>query len=281
MHAIRPISTHFRLACGLAAVLAVAILLEIWARLGVVPWHLRGSPTWHRAWNRTVHRWGRWTTRVAKAFLGIRVEVEGTLPSSGRYLLVSNHQSSIDVPFLIDLLEPLNLKFVAHGGLRYYKPFVSFCLRNGGMAVIDKTNLSDDLWTLRRFAGTLDESDGSPMIFPEGIRTFDGTMGPFWLAGTHALQAGSGLPVLPVVHDGLWKARTIREVGRLANTTLKIVVLDPVPPERFADDPRAAYAAIESSIRDGLARIRGEVVPEEAVPEEALVSMAHGAGRRS
>ena len=243
---------------GLMAVLALADAFEAWIRIGLLPWHRRDTAAWHRRWNRIARAWGVGTARIARISLGLKIEVQGEIPDDGRYLVVSNHQSSLDIPLLIHMLRPLNLKFVAHRGLEFGKPFVSVCLRNGGFAVVHKTNAFQDFLRLRTFAAKLEATRGSPMIFPEGIRTFDGTIGPFDIAGMRLLQERSGLPVLPVVHDGLWTARTVGEVHRLVGTTLRFRVLAPVPPERFTADPERTYREIERSLRDGLAALRGE-----------------------
>lgn len=257
MPLLRRVFTQMRVVSALLGVLVVALVLETWMRLRVTLWLRRDTPSWHRAWNSIVKTWGIWTAEVTMFFLDLRLEVRGTIPASGRYLVVANHQSSIDVPFLIHILRRFDLKFVAHSGLKYGKPFVSYCLRNGGFAFLNKTNLLEDQKGLREFAAGLEDNQGSPMIFPEGIRTFDGTIGPFGIAAMHTVEERTGLPILPIVHDGLWTARTIREVDRLVGTTLQFVILDPVPPERFADDPRSAYGELEASLREELAKLRG------------------------
>lgn len=242
-----------RAGLALLAVLAVALATDAWVRLAVIPWHRKGSASWHRAWNREVRNWGVRTVRAAKFLAGLEVRVTGKIPTEGRYLVVANHQSSIDIPFLIDVLRPLHLKFVAHDGLMRGKPAVSTGLRCGGSVFIGKKNLRDDLRALKKFAATLEATDGTAVIFPEGIRTHDGVLLPFQTAGMRTIAEAAGLPILPVVHDGLWKARTIRETHRLVGATLRIHVLDPIPVDRRTD-----YAGVESAIRAGLARLREE-----------------------
>lgn len=242
-----------RAGLALLAVLAVALATEAWIRLAVISRHRRGTASWHRAWNREVRNWGVRTVRAATAFTGLEVRVTGRVPSNGRYLVVANHQSSIDIPFLIDVLRPLNLKFVAHDGLKRGKPAVSTGLRCGGSVFIGKKNLRDDLRALKEFAGTLEAMEGTAVIFPEGIRTHGGVLEPFQTAGMRTLAEATGLPILPVVHDGLWRARTIRGTYRLVGGTLRFHVLDPIPVDR-----RTAYVEIESTMRAELERIREE-----------------------
>ena len=269
-----PVVNWIRTIVAMLVFLGVAVLIEFWMRLGILPWHRRNSASWHRAWNGSARTWGVWTFNVARVFLGMKIEIEGEVPQSGRYVVVSNHQSSIDIPALICLLRPLNLKFVAHDGLKYGKPGVSMALRNGGFAFVHKKNRREDIEELRRFAASTEVNHGSPAIFPEGIRSFDGSMRRFHLAGTHAICEVARLPILPIVHDGLWRARTMADVPRLVGSTLRFRFLEPVPAEVLRDDPWSVYADVEQAIRDGLADMRGE--PRSEV--EPLPAAQGGAG---
>lgn len=269
-----PFTHSVRAMLALVTVLGIALLVEGWMRLGILPWHRRDSTGWHRAWNRSTRRWGVWTFRVTRVLLGVKVEVEGEIPTTGRYVVVSNHQSSIDIPAMIFFLRRLNLKFVAHDGLKYGKPGVSLALRNGGFAFVHKKNLRTDMEALGVFAKSTEANHGSPAIFPEGIRSFDGNLRRFRPAGTHAICEVAKLPILPVVHDGLWRARTIKDVPRLVGSTLRFRVLEPVPPEALHDDPWTVYAEVEQAIRNSLAEMRGEAPGED--DEDAPIAAAQG-----
>lgn len=245
----------------LLSVLSVAVLHDLAMRICVLPFFKRGTPTWHRLWSDAVRRWGVWTAAAARIVGGVRVEVEGKVPGSQRYLVVVNHQSSIDIPLLIDVLRPLDLKFVADEFLRYGKPAVSLGLRNSGAVFLEKKNRREDLRRLKRFAESLEALGGSAVIFPEGGRSRDGRMEPFRIAGTRKIREASGLPILPVVHDGLWRARSIKTTHQLVETPVRFRILAPVLAERFEADPKAAYAEVEASMRRALAEMRGDGSP--------------------
>lgn len=243
---------------ALSSVLGLALATEVWLRIGILPWFRPGTPTWYRVWNREVRDWGSRTARLAMLFTGVHLDIRGNIPDSGRFLVVANHQSSIDIPFLIHLLRPLNLKFVAHDGLKRLKPAVSLGLRAGGSVFIGKRNAREDLRALKRFAAVLPEMEGSPVIFPEGFRTHDGVLEPFQIAGMRTLREATGLPILPVAHDGLWRARTVRGTPQMVGTTLRFHVLDPIPAERFEAEPRHVYQEVEAMIRQAVLEMRGE-----------------------
>ena len=248
---------NVRAVLALLSVLGFALVTEVWLRLGVLPWYRPGTPSWHRAWNREIRRWGSGTARLAMLFTGVTLDVRGKVPESGRYLVVANHQSSIDIPFMIHVLRPLNLKFVAHDGLKSLKPAVSLGLRAGGSVFIGKKNARDDLRSLKKFAESLADNGGSAVIFPEGLRTHHGALAPFQVAGTRTIREASGLPILPVAHDGLWRSRSIKGTPHMVGTTLRFRVLDPIPSERFLEDPRGVYREVEESIRRAMDEMRG------------------------
>ena len=73
------------------------------------------------------------------------------------------------------------------------------------------------------------------MIYPEGQRTLDGSLDRFQRGGTEVVARASGLPVLPVVTDGLFRARTAREFWRhLPGSRCRVRILSPIPAQQAA-----------------------------------------------
>lgn len=206
--------------------------------------------------NRMVRLWGVSTFWAVRVLLRLKLRIEGELPRSGRFFIISNHQSSIDIPMLISVLRRLNLKFVAMEELRYGKPGVSLGLRHGGFAFVAKRDIEEDLAELRRFGSQLERYDGSPAIFPEGRRTDDGELLPFKFAGTNAVSDSSGLPLLPVTIEGLWKARTIKEFELVVGNTVTVRISEPLSPTAVRQQPQQAFRQVERTIRDNLSDIR-------------------------
>jgi 1-acyl-sn-glycerol-3-phosphate acyltransferase len=79
---------------------------------------------------------------------------------------------------------------------------------------------------------------------------------PFQLAGTETIRRAARLPVLPVVLDGPWRARTIRDLHRLVGARLRLRILPPIPVEAFDANPRSAYDDLEAKMRRTLDEIR-------------------------
>jgi 1-acyl-sn-glycerol-3-phosphate acyltransferase len=140
--------------------------------------------------------------------------------------------------------------------LRYGTLVISPVLRNGGFVFVGKKKVGEDLAALNQFARELYRFDGSPLIFPDGRLTRDGSLGTFYLAGLEAIRRNSRLPVLPVVIDGLWKAPTLGHYRRIVDARVRVRILSPIPCETIDRDPRAAYESLEASFRQNLDEIR-------------------------
>lgn len=245
-----------RVVVALLVALVVALFMEFWMRIRVIPWHDETDPIWPLLWNRLIRGWGVTTFASTCFLLGLKVVVEGEIPSSGRYVIVANHQSSLDTPAFIWLFRKLNLKFVANDGLKYGKPAVSLALRRGGFAIVAKKNRDEDLAALRRFARELEWYDSSAVVFPEGRRTYDGAMLPFHFAGTETVRRVARLPVVPVTHDGLWRAKSIAELMNIVGSTLRFRVHEVVPFEEIERNPWGEFSRLEERIRRNLLEMR-------------------------
>ena len=79
---------------------------------------------------------------------------------------------------------------------------------------------------------------------------------PFQLAGLEVVRRRSKLPLLPVVVDGFWPARTVKSTVHLVGRRITVRILQPVPAREVEDDPRRAYGRIERMIRSELSSIR-------------------------
>lgn len=240
----------------LLGVLVIALVLEVWLRIWILPIYKASRGSYVDGFNGIIRAWGVSTWWVTRVCLGLKVKVEGNVPDSGRYVLITNHQSSTDIPALMSVLRRLNLKFVAKEELKYGKPAVSAALRNGGFAFVAKRNRDEDLKRLREFGRDVKRFHGSPAIFPEGIRTFDGDLRSLRWAGTKEVLESSRLPILPATIDGLWKARTIKELHLLVGSRVTFRVGEPIPFETYLNDPDRVLQSVEESIRTDLVAIR-------------------------
>lgn len=238
--------------------LIIAVSLEMWFRFVILVWDRNDPERQIADASRMLRVWGISTFWAVKAALGLKLVVEGEPPRSGSYLVVANHQASLDIPMMISVFRDVHLKFVAMEELRNGKPAVSFMLRTGGFAFVSK-HVGRDLAELTRLGLQVGRHGGSPALFPEGRRTEDGSIGPWHYGGIEAVRRTSRLPLLPVTIDGLWEGRTIKEYHKVVGKTITIRISKPVPFDEVEQDPRMIYEELERENRRQLDEIRGRV----------------------
>jgi len=131
---------------------------------------------------------------------GIRVFGREHLPRRGGVLVVSNHQSYLD-PVLAAVGMPRPYHPMARASLFRLAPFAwlirslhAFPVRRG----------SADLGAVREALRRL-KGGAVVLVFPEGTRTRDGSIGRLQ-AGPVLLARRAGVPILPMVIDGAFEA---------------------------------------------------------------------------
>ena len=153
---------------------------------------------------RIVHELSRW---LAQSFLLVfprRIEGLEHVDRKGRYVIVLNHQSRVDIVALYFV--PLNFRWVSKREV-FRIPFIGQFLLVHGDIPIDRGHAAEAMEQMLR-EGKLWLSRGvSVSVFPEGTRSRDGEIHRF-KAGAFTLAKAAGVAVLPVVLDGT--ARVIR-----------------------------------------------------------------------
>ncbi len=144
---------------------------------------------------------------------GIKLVVKGleNIDPAQPYVLVSNHQSYLDIPVLFRAVT-INLYFVAKKELKKI-PFLGWYMMATGMIFIDRSNRAKSIASLQR-AAKLIQKGKSVIMFPEGTRSKDGYLaefkkGPFMLArqaDVHVLPVGISEP------DGHWKINSLKRI---------------------------------------------------------------------
>jgi 1-acyl-sn-glycerol-3-phosphate acyltransferase len=172
-----------------------------------------------------------------RAFGGHRV------PTSGPVLLVANHQSHLDAPVIATTCRR-PLWFVARVGLFKSRPF-AWLIRTFNAIPIRQGE--SDAAAIRAIIARL-KAGGAVLIFPEGARTFDGSMQPF-ARGAAVLIRRTGCPVVPVAVDGCFEAwpRT-RTLPRLWGQRLAVAFGEPIAHDELMS--RGPDAALERLARE-------------------------------
>lgn len=126
-----------------------------------------------------------------------------TLPDNRPLIFVANHQSMFDIPGLIWFLRKYYPLFVSKIELAKGIPSISYNLRVGGAALINRKDGKQAVVEIAKLGKRIHDTKGSAAIFPEGTRSSSGVMRPFAAGGLMALlkKAPDAL-VIPVAIQG-------------------------------------------------------------------------------
>ncbi len=135
---------------------------------------------------------------------GVFMKVKGknNIPSTGAFVLCSNHSSFVDTWCIYSLFKRY---FVFTGKKEIEKwPLFHIFYTSGMNIMVDRSSLASSFRALRRMAFELKK--GIPLvIFPEGTRSKEApTLAPF-KPGAFAVAIQSQVPILPVTFVSNWK----------------------------------------------------------------------------
>ncbi len=149
-----------------------------------------------------------WFLIKSLLILGIRVQVENNqdLPENTTLIFVSNHQSTFDIPPIIWHFRKHYPKFVSKKELGKGIPSISFNLKHGGAALIDRKDPKQALGELGKFAKTINKNKWSAAIFPEGTRSRTGKPKSFSVNGLKMItKYNKEAYIVPLTINNSWK----------------------------------------------------------------------------
>ena len=186
--------------------------------------------------------------------VGTRIELrcEHELPADKPLIVVANHQSMYDIPMLGWIFRDHHPKYVAKIELAKGMPSISYNLRHGGSALIDRSDARAAMRGIRRFGKQVEEHRYAACIFPEGTRARDGMMKKFNPAGLMMLmRAVPSATIVPVAIDGSWELMRYRMWPVPFGVRVKCTVLAPISQQEHS--AKAVVSAAEDRIREAVA----------------------------
>jgi len=144
--------------------------------------------------------------------LGTRIKFinKQDLPKNVPLIIVSNHQSIYDIPPIVFYLRKFHPKFVAKIELSKGFPSVSYFLRHGGNALIDREDPKQSLRALLNFGKYIEENKRSAVIFPEGTRSKDGIPTKFSDNGLKIIMRNSpSAYIVPITINNAWQLSSV------------------------------------------------------------------------
>ena len=170
------------------------------------------------------------------------------LPKDRPIIFVANHQSMYDIPSLIWFLRKHHPKFISKIELTKGIPSISFNLKYGGGANIDRKDSKQAIGEIIKLGRRMKEHNWSTVIFAEGTRAKDGKMKPFQVGGIATLlKIVPNALLVPVAIENSWKI--VRYGSYPLNTLqpLKWTVLEPI--ERGEKNAEELVLETENAIK--------------------------------
>ncbi|WP_214071999.1 lysophospholipid acyltransferase family protein [Mucilaginibacter sp. dw_454] len=170
------------------------------------------------------------------------------LPASRPIIFLANHQSLLDIPPLIYHLRKYHAKFVSKIELTKGIPSISYNLKVGGGANIDRKDPRQSLMEMGKLGTRMKENNWSAVIFPEGTRSKDGKVRDFQAGGIAIiLKKCPEALIVPIAIDGSWEM--VRYGAYPLNTFTKMTweVLEPIETD---------FGTIEERVKEAESRIK-------------------------
>jgi 1-acyl-sn-glycerol-3-phosphate acyltransferase len=153
------------------------------------------------------------------------------LPVGRSMIFLANHQSMFDIPPLIYYLRKYHAKFISKIELTKGIPSISFNLKYGGGANIDRNDSRQSIGELIKLGNRMKENKWSAVIFPEGTRSKDGQVKTFHVGGIATiLKKCPDALLVPIAINNAWK---VVKYGNFPLNTFQHMtwdVLEPIEP---------------------------------------------------
>jgi 1-acyl-sn-glycerol-3-phosphate acyltransferase len=188
------------------------------------------------------------------------VERDPAITANAPYLVIANHQSMFDIPIFGAVFFRSYPKFIAKRDLAKRLPSISFYLRAGGHALIDRGDREGATRAIRALGTRARDRGITAVIYPEGTRARDGSLGAFKPAGALALlEEMPDVPVVAVAIDESWRLLRFNLMPIPYGTRVRVRVGAPIARRR--DEDRSgllaeARAQIEKALADWRTGVR-------------------------
>ncbi len=189
--------------------------------------------------------WGGVLLRIALS--PVRVLGAENFQRGQAAVYVSNHLSYMDTPVVLNKL-PFQFRILARHDL-FKIPFIGWYLQRSGQIPVDSTSLRSTLASLNRGVKALQA--GMPLvIFPEGGRSFDGSLQGF-LSGPAYMAIRAQVPIVPMALIGTYELMPMHTY-HLTPRPLLLVVGAPISTAGYTSK---TADALTHRIRDTIANM--------------------------
>lgn len=191
--------------------------------------------------NPTLHFWS-WAVLKAAGVKLVVTGAEHVQPGTSCFF-VGNHQSAMDIPTM-GVVTRGCVRFMAKKSL-FYIPFMGWAMWLHGFIPVDRSNLRNVKRVLDGMLKRLAKKAVSMLVFPEGTRTEDGSIGEF-KRGTLRICKQAAMPIVPFAIDGSLAVHR-RGSLRICSGTIRVCLGRPVSKE---DIEHLDAPALSKRVRD-------------------------------
>lgn len=176
---------------------------------------------------------------------------EQDIPLNRPVIFIANHQSMYDIPGIIWFMRKYHVKFISKIELTKGIPSISFNLKHGGGANINRKDSKQAVSEIIKLGRRMKENNWSAMIFAEGTRAKDGKMKPFQVGGIATLlKIVPDALIVPIAIENSWKIVQYGSFPLSFGEKIRWTVLPPVPTE--GKNPEEITLLAETAIRKAL-----------------------------
>jgi 1-acyl-sn-glycerol-3-phosphate acyltransferase len=202
-------------------------------------------------------------SRLVMGAVGAKLTVHrhAALDPARPYVFMANHLSAADI-WALFVAVPFPVRMIAKKQLGAI-PIFGWAMRAGRFIFIDRQNPLAARRSIDEAARRI-RAGQSVLIFPEGTRSRDGTLGPFKKGGFH-LAIASGAEIVPVAIRG---SREIMPRGSMLihPGAITVELGAPIQTEGLDDDARRG---LTERVRDQILEMFSRAPEEASVPAEA------------
>jgi 1-acyl-sn-glycerol-3-phosphate acyltransferase len=174
-----------------------------------------------------------------------------TISTKQPLIIVANHQSMSDIPSLIWFFRKHHVKFISKKELGKGIPSVSYNLRHGGSALIDRKNPRQAIVIIKEFAEYIKDTNRAAVIFPEGTRSRDGVPKKFQTKGLETLiKYIPNALIVPVSINNSWKTLKYGKFPMGLGAHIKFKVHQPLQASDF--QTKDLLERLEKTIKDAI-----------------------------
>lgn len=185
-------------------------------------------------------------------FTKFTINDNANAPINTPILFVSNHQSMWEIVAIVWYLRRYHPKFISKKELGKGIPTISYNLKRGGSALIDRKDREQAVLQLKNFAKYLNKTKRSGVLFAEGTRSRDNTMKPFKPAGLITLieNLNDDAYIVPMSISNSWKLQSKGNFPIPLGVSFKLTTH---PAIKKADQPiEQLIQELENIVRDGI-----------------------------